>query len=217
MAPLPVVGNSDQEQDQGIRQSDFQLRGAGGILPIQSHGGDEEITPGATPEDGIEVYTVDETTRLLHAASKEVVPFLVLSMFCGIRRATLERLDWKDVRFNERKVVVPRFAGKNQQRYSVTLEDNAMKWLAPYAEREGSFVPSKRKLRRLVVEAARAAGVTLKDNGMRHSFISYHVEHFQSIDKTALEADNSPQIIEEHYLHIVTKEEAVRYWEIRPQ
>jgi hypothetical protein len=91
-----------------------------------------------------------------------------------------------------------------------------MEWLAPYAEREGFLVLSKRKMRRLVVEAARRAGVTLKDNGARHSFISYHVEFHQSIDKTSLEADNSPAIIKENYLHLVSREAARQYWEIRP-
>jgi hypothetical protein len=69
---------------------------------------------------------------------------------------------------------------------------------------------------RLVVETAARAGVTLKDNGARHSFISYHVEHFQSIDRTSLEADNSPQIIKEHYLQLVSKDAAAKYWEIQP-
>jgi integrase len=69
--------------------------------------GMEKFRSRATPEDGVSVYTVDEVTRLLNAADPEGVSFLALSLFCGIRRATLERLDWRDVRFVERKVVVP--------------------------------------------------------------------------------------------------------------
>ena len=50
----------------------------------------------------------------------------VRSFFAGIRRATLERLDWSDVKFDEKRVIVPRHKGKNQLRYRVTLSENAL-------------------------------------------------------------------------------------------
>jgi hypothetical protein len=43
-----------------------------------------------------------------------------------------------------------------------------------------------------------------------------HVARYESIDKTALEADNSPEVIKSNYLDIVTREEAAKYWVIRP-
>jgi hypothetical protein len=36
------------------------------------------------------------------------------------------------------------------------------------------------------------------------------------MDKTALEADTSPEKIKSNYLDLVTKKDAKRYWEIRP-
>ncbi len=44
-----------------------------------------------------------------------------------------------------------------------------------------------------------------------------HVAHYESIDKTALEADNSAAIIKKDYLDIVTREDAEKYWAIRPK
>jgi hypothetical protein len=43
-----------------------------------------------------------------------------------------------------------------------------------------------------------------------------HVAHCESMDKTALEADTSPEKIKSNYLDLVTKKDAKRYWEIRP-
>jgi hypothetical protein len=43
-----------------------------------------------------------------------------------------------------------------------------------------------------------------------------HVAHYESIDKTALEADTSATIIKKNYFDIVTREDAARYWAIRP-
>ena len=42
------------------------------------------------------------------------------------------------------------------------------------------------------------------------------VAHYESIDKTALEADNFAAIIKQNYLDIVTREDADRFWRIRP-
>jgi hypothetical protein len=45
---------------------------------------------------------------------------------------------------------------------------------------------------------------------------SMHVAHHESIDKTALESDNSSEIIKSNYLDVVTREDAAKFWEIRP-
>src|ERR1700745_4381867 len=43
-----------------------------------------------------------------------------------------------------------------------------------------------------------------------------HVAYHESVDKTALEADNSSEIIKKDYLDLVTREEAEKFWNIRP-
>ena len=49
----------------------------------------------SSEEDGeVSVLSSAETKRLFLAASPEIIPFLTLSFFRGIRPATLERLDW---------------------------------------------------------------------------------------------------------------------------
>jgi integrase len=186
----------------------------------------------SSEEDGeVSVLSSAETKRLFLAASPEVIPFLTLSFFCGIRRATFERLDWTNVKIAEKRVIVPRYKGKNQLRYRVTLSDNALEWLRPHVQEKGSLLvaaqatnrpgmekgrPSETGTRRLVLRAARKAGVTLPENAGRNTFISMHVAHYESIDKTALEADTSATIIKKDYLDIVPREDAARYWAIRP-
>jgi integrase len=182
-------------------------------------------------EDKISILSAEETERLFRAADQKIIPFLTLSFFCGIRRATLERLDWSDVKFDEARVVVPKHKSKNQSRYRVTLSENALEWLSPHVKESGSILvpatainragasfgsPSPTATRSLIKEAAASAGVNIPDNAGRHTFISMHVAHYESIDKTALEADNSPAVIKSNYLDIVTREEAAKYWRIVP-
>jgi len=186
-------------------------------------------------DDGeIGVLTVAETDRLFRAASPEVIPFLALWCFAGIRRSTLERLDWADLRFDEKMALVARNKGKNQRKYKVTLAPNLVEWLLPHRKASGTLLalshapqsrgkPSKRRTRDLVCLAAETAGVALPDNVGRNSFITYHVALHESIDKTALESDNSAAVIKKDYMDIatrdgssVTKEKAVQYFDIRP-
>jgi integrase len=91
-------------------------------------------------EDEISILSADETERLFRAADPAAIAFLTLSFFAGIRRATLERLDWSDVKFDEKRVIVPRHKGKNQLRYRVTLSENALEWLRPYLKTNGSLM-----------------------------------------------------------------------------
>lgn len=182
--------------------------------------------------DEISILTAEETEKIFRAADPEIIPFLTLSFFCGIRRATIERLDWRDVRFEEKRVIVPKHKGKNQTRYQVTLQENALAWLRPYVRESGSLLapvravnregmafgaPSSTATRRLILEAASRAGISLPDNVGRHTFISMHVAAFESIDKTSLEGNTSPAMIKGTYLDIVTRAEAERYWAIYPQ
>jgi integrase len=182
-------------------------------------------------EDKISILSAEETEGLFRAADPRVIPFLTLSFFAGIRRATLERLDWSDVKFDQARVIVPKHKSKNQSRYRVSLSENALDWLRPHVKGSGSILvpatsinragasfgsPSSTATRNLIREAAASAGMNIPDNAGRHTFISMHVAHYESIDKTALEADNSPAVIKSNYLDIVTREEAANYWRIVP-
>ena len=175
----------------------------------------------------IGILSAADTEKLFRAADPEIIPYLVFLFFCGIRRATVERLDWKDLQFENKQVVVPAYKGKKQTRYKVLLSDNAVEWLRPYVKPSGSILPASKAYinfgrpsrdgaRDKVRAAATAANIILPDNAGRHMFISMHVSHHENIDKTALEANNSPEIIKKNYLDIVTKAEADKYWNIFP-
>jgi hypothetical protein len=70
----------------------------------------EKFHAPATKEDYDKVrkfiLTAEQTEKLLRAAAPELIPFLALHFFAGIRRATLEKLDWSEVRFAEKRVIV---------------------------------------------------------------------------------------------------------------
>jgi integrase len=94
----------------------------------------ELSNPDGSDEIKNHVLSAGETVKLFRAAQTdpEIIPFLALWFFAGIRRATLEKLDWSAVKLSERRIIVPRYAGKNDKRYRVTLSDNLVEWLRPH-------------------------------------------------------------------------------------
>jgi integrase len=227
---LPLATKT-RNKHRGYAGQVFNLAVDYGYLPANPVSKIKRFNKRSTEDDEISILSAAETERLFRAADPAVIPFLTLSFFCGVRVATLERLSWADVKFEERRVIVPRYKGKNQKRYPVTLSENAQEWLRPYVRKSGSLLvpatsinrpgaifgsPSRTATRKLILAAAQRAEVTLPDNAGRHTFISMHVAAYESLDKTATESDNSPALIKSNYLGIVTREDAKKFWEIRP-
>ena len=226
-----LLATKTRNKHRGYASQIFSLGVDYGYASVNPVSAIKKFKERVSEENGeISVLSAEQTEKLFRAADPQVIPFLTLSFFAGIRRATLERLDWSEVRFDERRVIVPAYKGKNQKRYQVSLSDNAIEWLKPYVQPSGSLLvratamnrfskqlgPSATATRRLMLKAAQAAGIGLPDNAGRHTFISMHVARYESLDKTALEANTSVEKIKDNYLNLVTREDAERYWVIRP-
>ena len=55
-----------------------------------------------------------------------------------------------------------------------------------------------------------------RQNGLRHSFISYRVALTGDVARTALEAGNSPKMIFRHYREVVEEDAAQAWFAITP-
>jgi integrase len=163
----------------------------------------------------IEIYSAEEMSRLLEFASDNLRPFIVLCGFCGLRPAEAMRLDWKEIDFARSTILVSAGKSKTQSRRFAPLSDNAAAWLRPLVKPSGkvvNVVMIVNALRRLGVRAK----VTMKRNGLRHSFCSYRLALTQNANQTALEAGHSADILFKHYRQLCTVSEASRWFSIAP-
>jgi integrase len=162
------------------------------------------------------ILSVDQTARLLERAGTDTLPYWALGVFCGLRSAELERLDWRDVRFDEGLVEVPALKSKTASRRFVTIQPNLAQWLAPYCGRQGLVCPNNLYARLLADR--RAAGITKwPPNALRHSFASYHLARFRDVKDLALEMGHTrSEVTFRHYRELVTPSEAERFWKIAP-
>lgn len=163
------------------------------------------------PIEKIHIYTPDQLAAVLAVAQPNILPFLALSAFAGIRHAELLRLDWADLA-NGHVVVNARIA-KTARRRLVPILPAAAALLEPFRRQTGPVVPITHVTRPLL-RAFRAAGVQFHRNALRHSFVSYRLAQTRNAEQVALESGNTPRMILEHYRELVTSADAERWFAV---
>src|SRR5271165_5740522 len=160
-----------------------------------------------------------ECEKLLNAAGSELLPSLAIQAFCGVRIAEALRLRWSDVDTTRGFVQVAAEHAKGARRRLIEMPENLKEWLLPYADRAGKlWLLSHMEFYR-DLEAARAnAGISKwPSNALRHSYASYHLAYHQNAAALALQMGHTSQaMIFSNYRELVTKQDAERYWRIRP-
>lgn len=163
------------------------------------------------------ILTVTEAARLLETAAPEILPYISVGLFAGLRRAELERLDWSEIDFDSGLIEVKAAKSKTAQRRFVTMQPNLREWLLSHRKFKGNVTPTS-CFRELFEQARAAAGITeWPENALRHSFASYHLANFKNAATTALElGHHDSRITFAHYRELVKPKEAERYWNIKP-
>src|SRR5215831_9157446 len=165
----------------------------------------------------VEIFMASEIAGILANASHEAAPCIALAAFAGLRSAEILRLSWSDIERRPGFIEVAADKAKTATRRIVPIAENLLKWLA-IAPRNGEHVWPRKKNRffEAVQRAAAKAKIRWKQNALRHSFISYRLAELQDINRVALEAGNSPQMIFRHYRELATPEQARTWFSIRP-
>jgi integrase len=189
----------------------------------------DEIKAVQSPKEDngeIEIFTPAEIREVLAAARSEMVPFLVIGAFAGLRSAEIVRLDWQEIHLKERHIEIKASKAKTGARRIVPVTDNLAQWLAPYAKAAGPVVRFDSWWNQIpkvtdAVNARRGASApapafTWKHNALRHSFCSYRIAAIKNAAQVAMEAGNSSQMIFRHYRQLVNERQAAEWFSIKP-
>lgn len=166
------------------------------------------------------ILTPAQLSALLTAcgADGEMLGFVAVGAFAGLRRAEIERLRWEDVNLTRGFVTVGASNAKTGRRRLVPVCAALREWLAPVAKSAGPVAPTINFRRRF--HAVRKGAGLLGDwegNELRHSYASYRLAETQHAPQTALELGNSPSVLQAHYKELATPEEAAAWFAVRPQ
>jgi integrase len=154
-----------------------------------------------------------------------LVPFLVVCGFAGVRPdGEALKIEWRDYTWAEGKLEVrPEITKTNQRRY-IELEPCAREWLTVYRERGGTVeglmtqFSSEANLRDHREANRKTAGIGYWPNSaLRHSFASYWATLHDNVDKLLfMLGHGSLEMLRRHYRKAVPREEALKYFAIRP-
>jgi integrase len=171
-----------------------------------------------TPAEMDTLLTLAQAKR----ASSQLVPFLAIGAFAGIRHAEITRLDWKDVSLAGGHITVQAANAKTAARRIVPIPENLARWLADYAKDFGPVCNQKGNamgdaLDRFAHTArVKKTGFVWKRNALRHSYISYRLAETNDTARVALEAGNSPAMIFRHYRELVSADAAKAWFAVQP-
>lgn len=174
----------------------------------------------------IEVFTPSELVEILKSAGDRLIPFFTLTAFAGVRHAEIQRLDWKDVRFDDGIIEIHASKAKTASRRTVPILDNLRQWLLPRRQASGPVCSYRnvafeiaqvvQRINRQRKERKVSEQFGWKHNALRHSFISYRVAQIQNVAQVALEAGTSPQMIFRHYRELVRPADAKTWFSLAP-
>ena len=165
------------------------------------------------------IWAPEDLEKLLKSAPTELVPILAIGAFAGLRTSELLRLEWSEINLERGFIEVTAGKTKGARRRLVKIEPNLAQWLEPYAGRTGGQIWPKgwRSYHEATAKLCRDPGLEWPENGLRHSFASYHLAHFQSAETLALQMGHtSARMIFDHYREVVAPQAAQLYWGIRP-
>jgi integrase len=169
----------------------------------------------------IHTLTPEELSKLMSKAEDDLVPYLALRAFAGLRDSEATAIDWRHIDPNSGWIEITEEVAKASDdddgcRRMVPIRDCLKAWLKPYLKSSGRVCPfdnTAKQIAALCVDA----GVTWKRNCLRHSQISYAVAESGNIPEVAIHSGNSPAIIKAHYWNPrVTPDQAKAWFNVLP-
>lgn len=182
---------------------------------------------GESPADALEapiledkppaVLSVSQCAALLDACQRlapDLLAWLILTLFAGLRSQEARRLAWGDV--SGEFITVTAAKSKTRQRRTIPLSEQMREWLAA-AREAGSLLPPENWQKRWKELRSHAGQFTgWKRNTLRHSFASYHFAHFKSAAETSALLGHSEAMLFRHYRGLVAPDAAAAFLALRP-
>lgn len=176
----------------------------------------------------IEIFSPQELSELLAAAEGQVKLAIVIGAFTGIRSAEMLRLNWENFNWGEEVIDIGVDQTKTASRRLVPILPALLEWIKPQAKLRGPVlnyslpVCLAEAFATTAAKATKARGEGLpplkwKQNGLRHSYASYRLAMTNDAAQVSLEMGNSPQKLFKNYRKVVTRSQAVAWFNVMPE
>jgi integrase len=167
----------------------------------------------------VEIFNPEEARQLLNCADEfELLPYISLGLFAGLRSAEIFRLDWNCVLLEHDCIRIGAETAKKRSQRTVTIQPILREWLIRCSSMIGGVVDEKHFRERMRRCREKSGILAWKNNGLRHSYGSYHLAKFGNEILTAKEMGHrDPGLVHNHYKALVLPKHADEYWSILPK
>lgn len=159
------------------------------------------------------IYTPEQLQQLFTHARQEMIPYLAIAAFAGLRQAEIERLQWEQVKADH--IVVLGAISKPGEKRLVPILPNLAAWLEPHRRSSGSVVEFA-NVNNQLVKLLQDVSIKSVHNGLRHSFGSHRLAVLKSPDQVAYEMGSSKQMVFKHYRRVVEEAQGLRWFSLHP-
>jgi integrase len=162
----------------------------------------EDVAKMKVARKTVEVFTSEELQIILENCRSPWSPWIVLSAFAGIRTFEVLRMDWSNVRWEQKLIDLPPEVTKVNERRMIPMCDALIEALTPWQKTTGPVCQAKVPQREIEQIAAKVKnthpGFRWKHNALRHAYGSYRTALTQNVPQVALEMGNSIQKVKRH-------------------
>jgi integrase len=165
----------------------------------------------------IRVLTLQEVAVVLRNAG-ELTPHIAIGLFAGVRPDEIKALDWRDVNWETKLILVNARNSTSHDRRYVEMSDNLLAWLNPYKLMEGEISPAKLYRARLTALAKACSLSPWPKDVLRHSFASYWLAKHKDEAKLKhlMGHHQMSDMLKKHYINLISPKDAEIYWGITP-
>jgi integrase len=168
--------------------------------------------------ESVSIFTPPVMKKILTEVRPDLIPYIVLSAFAGLRPSEARRLLWQNINWDEGYIeIYASQARKTLRDRFVPLLPNLRAWLEPYREDAGLVAHFKRPHEMLTKESKKFKFLDeWPEDVLRHSFGSYRLAILKNKQQLAEEMGNSPDIIVKNYRRPVTSKAAGAWFALEP-
>ena len=142
-----------------------------------------------------------DVKALLAHPDQELKPYLIVSLYAGLRRAEVERLSWDDIKNGQ--IILDSRQTKTRRRRVITMMGNSFNRLMAYDGMK--FLP--KRITTMLAKLKRDTGVDLSRDCLRHTAATHMLNVYKSASEASLQLGNSNAVLMNHYKAIATQEQ----------
>lgn len=146
----------------------------------------------------------------------ELVPYLALRLFTGLRKASVLKMTWEEIKVGKGIILKAKNAKTRVRAYLEGFPPVLWEWLKAFERAKGPV--ARQHFAKEVELRASKLEIAIPRSSFRHTFSTYHVAAFRNAAETAqlVAHRESPRTLWTHYVGIASEEEGKAFFNIKP-